>query len=117
VLSSSRRLSPDEQDYVHHNPQHHDFHFTDVPIQQAEYRLGAAGTRENDVVQIIKPKEDWHGHKSSGSSFVAVTPRRTYSLTLFGSNVRIHVAKKMTGDMVMAAIENCESPWRRLPEG
>jgi S1/P1 Nuclease len=49
-----RPLSPDEQDFVHRNPQHHDFHFTDVAIQQTEYRLGAAGTRENDVVQIIK---------------------------------------------------------------
>jgi hypothetical protein len=95
VLSSSRRLSPDEQDCVHHNPQHHDFHFTDVPIQQAEYRLGAAGTRENNVAQIIMPKEDWHGHKSSASSFVAVTPRRTLLFTLFGSDVRIHVATKI----------------------
>jgi hypothetical protein len=49
-----RPLSEDEKDYVDHNHQHHEFHYTDVAIQQSEYRLGAAGTRDDDVVQIIK---------------------------------------------------------------
>jgi S1/P1 Nuclease len=49
-----RPLSPDEQDYVQDNPQHHVFHYTDVAIAQRQYQLGAAGTRADDVVQIAK---------------------------------------------------------------
>jgi hypothetical protein len=44
-----RPLSEDEKDYVDHNHQHHEFHYTDVAIQQSEYRLGAAGTRTNSA--------------------------------------------------------------------
>jgi hypothetical protein len=51
-------LSEDEKDYVDHNHQHREFHYTDVAIQQPEYRLGAAGTRDDDVVQIIKQTVD-----------------------------------------------------------
>jgi hypothetical protein len=47
-------LSKDERDYVHQNPQHRTFHYTDVPIQQSEYKLGMAGTRDNDIVQVTK---------------------------------------------------------------
>jgi hypothetical protein len=47
-------LSKDEQAYVHQNPQHRTFHYTDVPIQQSEYKLGTAGTRDNDIVQVTK---------------------------------------------------------------
>jgi hypothetical protein len=49
-----RPLSPDEQAYVDANRDHKTYHYTDVPIQQSQYRLGTAGTRDNDVVQIIK---------------------------------------------------------------
>jgi hypothetical protein len=45
-----RPLSNDEKDYVDHNHQHHVFHYTDVAIQQLEYRLGAAGTREDEAL-------------------------------------------------------------------
>lgn len=47
-------LSKDEQTYVDQNPQHRAFHYTDVPIQQSEYKLGMAGTRDNDIVQVTK---------------------------------------------------------------
>jgi hypothetical protein len=53
-LVCQRPLSPDEQDYVQHNPQHRVFHYTDVAIQQRQYQLGAAGTRSDDVVQVAK---------------------------------------------------------------
>jgi hypothetical protein len=46
-------LSDDEKAYVPSNAQHKDYHYTDVPIQQSFYKLGMAGTRNNDVVQII----------------------------------------------------------------
>jgi hypothetical protein len=49
----NRPLTGDEQTYVHDNPQHTTYHYTDVPIQQSFYKLGAAGTRANDVVQLI----------------------------------------------------------------
>jgi hypothetical protein len=47
-------LTPDERTYVEDNSQHKTFHYTDVPIQQAQYKLGTAGTREDDVVQVSK---------------------------------------------------------------
>jgi hypothetical protein len=46
-------LTPDQQTYVQNNPQHATYHYTDVPIQQSFYRPGTAGTRDNDIVQII----------------------------------------------------------------
>jgi hypothetical protein len=45
---------PDEQTYVSNNHQHKTYHYTDVPIQQSEYKLRTAGTRNNDVVQVAK---------------------------------------------------------------
>jgi hypothetical protein len=47
-------LSKDEKVYVEQNPQHATYHYTDVPIQQSRYQLGAAGTRENDVVHVTE---------------------------------------------------------------
>jgi hypothetical protein len=47
-------LSADERTYVQHNPQHKTFHYTDVPIQQSQYKLGTAGTRADDVVQVSR---------------------------------------------------------------
>jgi S1/P1 nuclease len=48
-----RPLSPDERAYVQANPQHKEYHYTDIAIQQTSYQLGTAGTRNDDVVQII----------------------------------------------------------------
>jgi len=50
----NRPLSPDERDFVANNPDHKEFHYTDVPIQQNSYRLGTAGTRDNDAVQVMR---------------------------------------------------------------
>src|ERR1700736_4003722 len=47
-------LTDEEQDYVHNNPDHHTYHYTDVPIQQARYQEGSAGTKPDDAVQIIR---------------------------------------------------------------
>src|SRR5215813_9154406 len=49
-----RPLTPDEKAYVDANPQHKEFHYTDVAIQQPRYRQGTAGTRDDDVVQVIR---------------------------------------------------------------
>jgi hypothetical protein len=45
-------LTPDEETYVEHNRQHKTYHYTDVPIQQPQYKPDTAGTRDNDVVQV-----------------------------------------------------------------
>jgi hypothetical protein len=47
-------LTSDERTYVDDNPQHKTFHYTDVPIQQPQYKLGNAGTRDDDVVQVAR---------------------------------------------------------------
>jgi hypothetical protein len=49
-----RKFTTDERTYTHNNPQHKTYHYTDVPIQQSEYKLGTAGTRTDDVVQVAK---------------------------------------------------------------
>jgi hypothetical protein len=49
-----RPLSADERTYVTDNPKHKTFHYTDVPIQQGQYRLGMAGNRNDDAVQVAK---------------------------------------------------------------
>jgi hypothetical protein len=43
----------EEAAFAEENPRHHLFHYTDVPIQQSQYRAGTAGTRTDDVVQVI----------------------------------------------------------------
>jgi hypothetical protein len=48
-----RPPSGEEQHYAQRNPHHGSFHFADVPLQQAKYALGGAGTEETDVVQMI----------------------------------------------------------------
>jgi hypothetical protein len=49
-----RPLSEDERAFVKSNLQHSTFHYTDVPIQQPQYKLGTAGTRNDDAVQVAK---------------------------------------------------------------
>jgi S1/P1 nuclease len=48
-----RPLTDEEKAFVKHNPAHHGFHYTDVPIQQGTYRAGTAGTTDNDIVRVL----------------------------------------------------------------
>jgi hypothetical protein len=48
-----RPPSDEERAYVERNPHHAGYHYTDVPLQQPKYVAGAAGTEDNDVVQMI----------------------------------------------------------------
>ena len=48
-----RPPSAEEIAFAANNPRHHWFHYTGVAIQQAQYTLGAAGTRNDDVVQVL----------------------------------------------------------------
>lgn len=49
-----REPTAEEKAYTQRNPNHHDYHYSDVPIQQNAYRPGTAGTKPYDVVQIIR---------------------------------------------------------------
>jgi hypothetical protein len=46
--------SPEMVDYVNANPKHSEYHYTDVPFQQAHYHDGAPGTADDDIVQTLK---------------------------------------------------------------
>jgi hypothetical protein len=41
-------------DYVAANPQHSEYHYTDVPFQLDHYHDGAVGTADDDIVQTLK---------------------------------------------------------------
>jgi hypothetical protein len=49
-----RDPSDEEKAYVSRNPDHHDYHYTNVPIQQTAYVESTAGTDDDDVVQVIR---------------------------------------------------------------
>jgi hypothetical protein len=49
-----RNPSDDEKAYTDKNPDYHTYHYTDVPIQQSEYKAGTAGTKNDDAVQILR---------------------------------------------------------------
>jgi len=49
-----RPPTDDEKAFTRQNRKHHAFHYTDVPIQQSQYRAGTAGTGSNDIVQVIQ---------------------------------------------------------------
>ena len=71
-----RPLSADEHDYVDHNPHHHDYHFTDVDIHQPGYKLGAAGTRDNDIVQIIRQSVNILGDRAPNQGPATLTKKQ-----------------------------------------
>jgi hypothetical protein len=48
-----RTPSDEEKAYAAHNPDHGDFHFTDVPVQRSKYVADSPGTAKNDIVQMI----------------------------------------------------------------
>jgi hypothetical protein len=52
-ICNEDKLTEDQEDYVKHNPDHANYHFTDVPIQQKRYVAHSAGTGDDDVVGVI----------------------------------------------------------------
>lgn len=46
-------LNAEMKEFVANNPEHHSYHYCDVPFQQATYRLGLTGTHPHDIVHII----------------------------------------------------------------
>jgi hypothetical protein len=49
-----RAPTPEEQAYADKNPEHHNFHYADVPYQQHGYVDGSAGTAQFDAVHVIR---------------------------------------------------------------
>jgi hypothetical protein len=49
-----RSPSPREAAYTGNNPHNHNYHYTDIPEQQTRYKLGTAGTKPYDIVQVSK---------------------------------------------------------------
>ena len=49
-----RQPSVAEKAYANRNPHHHDYHYTDVPIQETSYRPQSAGTKPYDAVGVMR---------------------------------------------------------------
>jgi hypothetical protein len=49
-----RDPTPEEKAFTQRNPRHRSFHYTNVPVQQPEYRAGTAGTASDDIVQVLE---------------------------------------------------------------
>ncbi len=47
-------LTPEMKEFVANNPDHHKYHFCDVPFQEKIYRDGGTGTNNEDVVHMMK---------------------------------------------------------------
>lgn len=47
-------LSDEMKDFVAHNPEHHSYHFCDVPFQEKSYRDGGTGTKPVDIVHMMR---------------------------------------------------------------
>lgn len=47
-------LSAEMKEFVTNNPDHHSFHYCDVPFQQKSYRDGITGTNRKDIVHILE---------------------------------------------------------------
>lgn len=46
--------SPEMLAYVAANPKHSEYHYTDIPFQNAHYHDGATGSADDDIVQTLK---------------------------------------------------------------
>ena len=49
-----KALTPEQQTFINNNPQHHGYHYTDVPYELTRYVANTVGTTDHDVVQIIQ---------------------------------------------------------------
>ncbi len=47
-------LSTEMTDFIANNPDHHSFHYCDIPFQQNAYREGLTGTNQHDIVHIME---------------------------------------------------------------
>lgn len=50
----AKYLSAEMKDFVANNPEHHSYHYCDIPFQQKAYRAGVTGTHNRDIVHILE---------------------------------------------------------------
>ncbi len=47
-------LSAEMKEFVANNPEHHSYHYCDIPFQEKAYREGITGTNPHDIVHILR---------------------------------------------------------------
>ncbi|HSY07065.1 MAG TPA: S1/P1 nuclease [Steroidobacteraceae bacterium] len=47
-------LTAELRDFVHHNPHHAHYHYTDIPFEAAAYEEGGVGASDDDIVHIAR---------------------------------------------------------------
>ena len=47
-------LTAEMKDFVANNPEHHTYHYCDIPFQQKAYRAGITGTNSHDIVHVLE---------------------------------------------------------------
>ena len=47
-------LTAEMKDFVANNPEHHTYHYCDIPFQQKAYREGVTGTNSRDIVHVLE---------------------------------------------------------------
>lgn len=47
-------LNPEMKDFVTNNPEHHSYHYSDIPFQESAYKEGLTGTNPNDIVHVLR---------------------------------------------------------------
>ncbi|HET9645101.1 MAG TPA: S1/P1 nuclease [Burkholderiaceae bacterium] len=74
-------LTAEMQEFVNGNPQHHDYHFTDLPFELNAYAEGAVGTTDRDVVHVLRQCVSvLRGDTSAQSNPHNLTPRQALLL-------------------------------------
>lgn len=47
-------LNAEMKEFVANNPEHHSYHYCDVPFQQKAYKEGLTGTNSHDIVHVMR---------------------------------------------------------------
>lgn len=78
---SKKGLTDEMNSFVHSNPKHHNFHYTDVPFQESKYKEHTAGTEDFDIVHSIRACiEILQNGKTTNSCFHDITQREALML-------------------------------------
>lgn len=73
--------SPEMLAYVAANPKHSEYHYTDIPFQNAHYHDGATGSAGDDIVQTLKQAISvLQGKSDAASNPHQFTPRQALIL-------------------------------------
>lgn len=74
-------LTEEMKTFVQSNPNHHQYHFTNVPFQRAQYERNSLGTSEDDVVVLLTQAiQVLQGHHDPSDNPHALTLRQALLL-------------------------------------